>query len=286
MPENSDVRPDEQALAVASVAALRVEGSDRKQIEERVVLERTLVVIARSGRPRCPDDAASSQIVARMQYLPGQERELAAGFLVTEGLVEAGQLEIDVRPSQPPVTEARVLAAIAPEKLEAFRANASIASGCGAALAGLTIDPLDCNRRIDLSFRVGSAVISEAMRRLSRRSEVFRLTGGVHSASVVNARGEEIVFADDIGRHNALDKVVGACVLRGIPLADKIALVSGRLSSELAAKCVRSGVALVASAGAPTDLALRIAGATRLTLVGFARGGRMNVYSEDWRLAW
>ncbi len=272
MPENSHVKPDDQALAVAPVAALRLEGGDRKQIEERVVLERTLVVIA------------SSQIVARMQYLPGQERELAAGFLVTEGLIEAGQFEIDVRSSEPFVTEAHVLAPVATEKLEAFRANASIASGCGAALAGLTIDPLDCSRRIDLSFRVERAVVSEAMRRLRRRSEVFRLTGGVHSAFIVDVRGEEIAFADDIGRHNALDKVVGACVLRGIQLTDKMALVSGRLSSDLAAKSVRSGVALVASLGAPTDLALRIAKTTRLTLVGFARGDRMNVYSEDWRL--
>jgi FdhD protein len=273
MPEGPRVRPDEEATAIAAAQALRVARNERKQIEECVVLERTLVIIA------------SNQTVARMQYLPGQEKELAAGFLVTEGLVEAGELEIDVRPLQPDVTEACSLTAIAPGKLETFRAYASIASGCGGALAGLTVDPLDCNRRIDLSFRVGSAVVSEAMRRLRRRSEVFRLTGGVHSASIVNARGEEIVFADDIGRHNALDKVVGACVLRGIQLTDKMALVSGRLSSELAAKCVRSGVALVASPGAPTDLALRIARATRLTLVGFARGDRMNVYSEDWRIA-
>lgn len=123
------------------------------------------------------------------------------------------------------------------------------------------------------------------MRRFNKRSELFRLTGAVHSAAVVDGKGTEIAFADDIGRHNALDKVIGRCVLDGIALTDKVVLVSGRLSAELAAKCVRSSVALVASPGAATDLAMRIARASNLTLVGFVRGDRMNVYTAEWRLA-
>ena len=256
----------------ASFEVLRIKGDKREKLDERVVFERTLVIMA------------SDQVIARMQYLPGLERELAAGFLVTEGLAESAALEIEMRPSGPVAAEALVLSGVEPEKLKTFRENASISSGCGAALSGLTIDPLDCGRRIDMSFRVEGAVISDAVRRFRKRPELFRLTGGVHSASVVDARGEEIAFAEDIGRHNAVDKVVGACLLRGIPLADKMALVSGRLSSELAAKCVRASLAVVTSLGAPTDLALRIAKATRLTLVGFARGDRMNVYSAEWRI--
>jgi FdhD protein len=261
----------------SSLEILRIKAGEREKIAEHVVSEHTLVVIA------------ADTVVARMQYLPGQDKELVAGFLVGEGLVEGGlaaarSLEIKIARPEPSVTEAKVLSEVDRAKIEAFMAKASMASGCGAAPAAFAVDPFDCGRRIDMAFRAEAAVVTDAMRRFNRRSELFKLTGAVHSAAVVDAKGHEVAFADDIGRHNALDKVIGHCALRGIALADKIVLVSGRLSAELAAKCARSGVALAASPGAATDLAIRIAKVMKLTLVGFARGDRMNVYTAEWRM--
>ena len=248
----------------SSLEVLRIKAGEREKITEQVVCERTLAVIA------------ADTVIARMQYLPGQERELAAGFLASEGVLKVGQKG---------VIKVRVLSGVDAGRLAAFLEKATTVSGCGAARAGLEVDPFDCARRIDMAFRVEAAVVSDAMRRFNRRSDLFRLTGAVHSAAVVDGKGAEVAFADDIGRHNALDKVIGRCVLDGIALTDKVVLVSGRLSAELAAKCVRSSVALVASPGAPTDLAMRIARASKLTLVGFARGDRMNIYTAEWRLA-
>ncbi len=114
-------------------------------------------------------------------------------------------------------------------------------------------------------------------------SAIFRETGGVHAAAI--AKGEEIVaFAEDVGRHNAFDKVIGACRRRGVAPYDKIALVTGRLSLELVAKAVPSSIPVLVSRGAPTQAGIELADAANLTLIGFARAGRMNVYSADWRL--
>ena len=257
----------------SSLEVLRIKAGEREKITEQVVCERTLAVIA------------AAPVIARMQYLPGQERELAAGFLASEGLRTQGPVEIETCELEADLVKVRILSGGDTRRLAAFLEKATTVAGCGAARAGLEVDPFDCARRIDMAFRVEAAVVSDAMRRFNRRSDLFRLTGAVHSAAVVDGKGAEVAFADDIGRPHALDKVIGRCVLDGIALTDKVGLVSGRLSAELAAKCVRSSVALVASPGAPTDLAMRIARASKLTLVGFARGDRMNIYTAEWRLA-
>jgi FdhD protein len=170
------------------------------------------------------------------------------------------------------------------ERIAALEATMTLGSGCGAALSPTgAFDPLDCSRKIDTSFSVAADTVSRAMTAFSQRSRLFRETGGVHSAAV--CLGDEIlVFADDIGRHNAFDKVIGACRRRGIDLVDKLALVSGRLSRELVAKAVPVSLPALVSRGAPTDAGIILAAAANLTLIGFARAGRMNVYSADWRL--
>jgi len=120
-------------------------------------------------------------------------------------------------------------------------------------------------------------------RDFQKRSEGYHLTGGVHSAALTD--GEKLItFAEDIGRHNAVDKVIGCCLLENIPFAGKIMLVSGRLSSEIVLKCSRSGIPVLVSRAAPTSLALEIAASTGLTVIGFVRGDRMNVYTGRQRI--
>ena len=116
-----------------------------------------------------------------------------------------------------------------------------------------------------------------------KKSEGYKSTGGVHSAALADER-HMLVFTEDIGRHNAVDKVIGYALLENIPLQGKIMLASGRLSSEIVSKCARSGIPAVVSRAAPTSLAVKIADAADITLIGFVRGNRMNIYTGRQRI--
>jgi FdhD protein len=120
--------------------------------------------------------------------------------------------------------------------------------------------------------------IAALMRQFNKTSELFRKTGGVHSAALANTE-EILVFREDIGRHNAVDKVIGALYLHHQPLNDKILLTSGRISSEIVLKVMNTGMQMIVSRSAPTQVAIELAEEHHITLVGFARGGNFNVYS-------
>ena len=170
------------------------------------------------------------------------------------------------------------------EALATLLDEMTLGSGCGAALTpDGHFDPLSCERRIDTGFSIEAATLSAATTAFVRRSRLFKTTGGVHAAAI--AAGSEIIaFAEDVGRHNAFDKVVGACYRQGIELVDKIALATGRLSRELVAKAIPVSLPLVASRSAPTSAAAELADEANLTLVGFVRAGRMNIYTHPWRV--
>ena len=224
----------------------------------------------------------NSRHLVGLQCSPSSIKELAVGFLLSEKLLASvshiSQFEYD------PENETVVVNAdIDPDRLERFHKQLTIGSGCGRGMSGGEIDPLDCTRKVDTSFRVFGDIVLNLMKKFIRASEVFRITGGVHSGALVC--GEEILFlAEDIGRHNALDKVVGWAALSGMGLEDKFALISGRLSLEVVSKSIRSGFPMIVSRGAPTDRAVELARSANLTLVGFARGARMNIYSAAWRM--
>ena len=116
------------------------------------------------------------------------------------------------------------------------------------------------------------------------QQDVHNSVGGTHAAVLFDTSGRAITLAEDIGRHNAIDKAVGYCLLRGISLRDKILLTSGRASYEMATKAVRAGIAIIASVSAPTSLAVHLAEDRGLTLIGYLRGGRMNVYTHPERV--
>jgi len=255
----------------APVHVVRIRGGQRSELDDVVVRERTVALVV------------GGQRLLRLQCLPHAVEDLALGLLVTSALLPPGETVPPIA-WDPDAGEVRVDFAPPREKLEELREKLTLGSGCGSALAPVGgYDPLDCWRKIDTSFSVSAAQISAAMRAFLRRSDVYVETGGVHAAAA--ARGDRIVeFAEDIGRHNAFDKLIGACRRQGIPLEDKVALVTGRLSLELVAKAVPASVPLLVSRGAPTDAAVKLAGEANLTLVGFARAERMNVYAGDWRI--
>ncbi|HHW42185.1 MAG TPA: formate dehydrogenase accessory sulfurtransferase FdhD [Syntrophomonadaceae bacterium] len=133
------------------------------------------------------------------------------------------------------------------------------------------------------SLRVDAATVSRLAGELQERSGIFRRTGGVHNAALA-CDGEILIFREDIGRHNTIDKIFGQCFLEEIPRDDKMIVYSGRISSEILLKVARMGVPVLISRSAPTDLAVRLADALNITVIGFARGNRLNIYAHPERI--
>jgi FdhD protein len=130
---------------------------------------------------------------------------------------------------------------------------------------------------------VSSRLIIDLMDSFRKRSKIHRQTGGVHAAAIASA-ADQLVFREDIGRHNAVDKVIGACLAEDLPFEDKILLTSGRLSSEIIYKADACRLPIIVSRSAPTDRSISLARDRDITLVGFARGRRLNIYSASRRL--
>ena len=154
-----------------------------------------------------------------------------------------------------------------------------ITSGCA---GGVSLGPVQSGIiSDDVSF--GAETVRKIFGDFQKRSEGYRSTGGVHSAAVTDG-SHILAFAEDIGRHNAVDKVIGYCLLEDISFEGKMMLASGRLSSEIVSKCTRCRIPMLVSRAAPTSLAVKLAGSAGLTMIGFMRGNRMNVYSGRQRI--
>lgn len=209
---------------------------------------------------------------------------LALGFLRAEGYITAGKdvkdLQVDLQRN-----EVSVSLEIGPEGASAETNDRcrTIAAGPGGATTSLNArDSLPPGPASD-NFRIGSSRILELMQQMQKRALVFRQTGGVHSASLCD-RERILFFCEDIGRHNAIDKIVGESILHGVDIRDKILLTSGRLSAEMMLKVARLEVPLVVSRSAPTTLGIEIAERASITMIGFGRGNRFNVYTCPWRV--
>ncbi len=150
-------------------------------------------------------------------------------------------------------------------------------------LGGITFNKKKNFEKVKDDFSIAVEALKTIFKEFQQKSEFFRLTGCFHSAALSDGK-RILAFAEDIGRHNAVDKVIGYSILEEIPFTRKFMLVSCRLSSEIASKCSRWGIPIITSRAAPTDLAIEIAGKSGVTLVGFARGDRLNVYTNTQRI--
>ena len=136
---------------------------------------------------------------------------------------------------------------------------------------------------VSSQLTVAPARVYELMKELNRLSDLYRETRGVHNSALADG-GNILVFRDDIGRHNAVDKIRGACFLEEIPLGDKLLVTTGRMSSEIVVKVAKMGVPILISRSAPTSLALDLAERIGLTLIGYVRGDKMTVYTGKQRV--
>lgn len=233
-------------------------------------------------------DAMHSEVLAITMRTPGADRELAAGFLYSEGIVNGKDEIVEIRP----LGGANGVLVELSRDTDFERGRAArgtfVNSSCG--LCGKRgIDALETESLIDASdeFIVDAAVIHALPDLLSASQENFAQTGGLHAAALVSADGEVKAKGafEDIGRHNALDKLVGACLMKGeIPLRRRILVLSSRSSFELVQKAARAGAPVLATLGSPSSLAIEAALRCGLTLIGFVRQERFNIYSGEWRI--
>lgn len=223
---------------------------------------------------------------------PGQDTELAAGFLFTEGLVQSREqiLRLDVDESSTEANRGNLvqveLAAEAAREARNLRRNFFAASSCGiCGKASIDSVRLRTLHAPNPNFRIGTEILLALPDALRAAQAVFGHTGALHAAALADAQGNLLVVREDIGRHNAVDKVVGWALLENrIPLSESTLMVSGRGGFEIVQKAIVAGVPVVASVSAPSSLAVRLARELRLTLVGFLRGRRFVIYAGEERI--
>lgn len=224
-----------------------------------------------------------------MMRTPGHDRELAAGFLWTEGLIaspdQIGQLHQAAAEigSKSNIVEVELRdAEFDPETLKRNFYAASSCGVCGkASIEAIRVRGL---ARPNPEFKVAPEVLCELPERLRERQQIFGRTGGLHGAALFNATGELLIAREDIGRHNAVDKAIGWALLENrLPLSNHVLMVSGRGGFEIVQKALTAGIPMMASVSAPSSLAVKLAREFGLTLIGFLRERRFVAYSGDWR---
>lgn len=213
---------------------------------------------------------------------PEYLEDLAVGFLASEGMLkgreELKEVTADYDKGQVWVSSNRP----APLAGQLF-VKRYLTTGCGKGTTFYNVlDATRC-RTITSDIVISTGKILELMRHMHDCSSLYRLTGGVHSAALCSIE-EIVVFREDVGRHNAADKIAGKCFREGVDLSDKLFLSSGRISSEILVKVSKMGVPILVSRSAPTDLGVKMAEELGITLVGFARGTRLNIYSHQTRI--
>ncbi len=217
--------------------------------------------------------------VAVTMRTPGHDEELALGFCLTEGLSPT-------EAAPPADLAANTIEVEAPRQdLTRIRRSFYTSSSCGVcgkgALEAVAVEA----PKIESDLRVAYELLAGLPDRLRAAQPAFEATGGLHATGLFTPAGELLCLREDVGRHNALDKVIGRAFLDGkLPLADSILCFSGRLSFELVQKAAVAGCPLLVAVGAPSSLAVELARDRGITLCGFVRGGRVNVYTEPWRV--
>jgi FdhD protein len=267
------------AKALRSKSIVRIEGGRRVSGDDRLAVEEPLEI------------RVGGKSVAVVMRTPGHDRELAAGFLVTEGIVRRREEVVDmIRCSADPGRQSVeqdpenildvLLAPGAQVDLSRLTRHVFTSSSCGIC-SKASIDAVRAQfDAIAAPLSPRPELLTQLPAQLTKAQAVFAATGGLHASALFDETGTLEVLREDVGRHNALDKVIGhAFFADRLPLAGRILLVSGRVSFELMQKALAAGIPCVAAISAPTSAAVEFAVANGQVLVGFLRGERMNVYA-------
>jgi FdhD protein len=258
--------PAAPRYATRDVNALRFPSGSR---EREVVAVEEPLEIRIGGEP-----------VAVTMRTPGHDEELALGFCLTEGIVPRSARLPDDLATNTVEVEAD---GFDPERLRRHFYTSSSCGVCGkGAIEAVQVDA----PRVESELTVFADVVSSLPDRLRAAQQVFAATGGLHATGLFSPEGQLLCVREDVGRHNAMDKVVGWAFDQGLlPFARHVLCVSGRLSFELVQKAAVAGCPVLVAVGAPSSLAVELATDRGVTLCGWVREGRLTVYTEPWRIA-
>ncbi|WP_031496529.1 formate dehydrogenase accessory sulfurtransferase FdhD [Bryobacter aggregatus] len=241
-------------------------GEQAGRIEESIAIEEPLLL------------RVNEQDVAILMRTPGRDQELSAGFLFTEGIVDEPGEIVSILPSGHP-TSAESLVTLRGPLLPGATRNFYRSSSCG--VCGRTaIDALTQRLPEIPPLRVDPASLAPLVQQLEEHQSAFAATGGLHAAGIFSAQGTLLGLAEDVGRHNALDKVIGRCFLDAVlPLQNHILVMSSRASFDILQKAALAGIPVVATIGAPSSLAIEVAARAGIALFGFLRPHRVTQYA-------
>jgi FdhD protein len=258
------------------VGVLKLDEEQRKHIEDEVVVEEPLEV------------RVNGESVSVTMRTPGDDFDLAVGLLWTEGIIqsasEIGTIAYCPDEEQPELRNIVNIGLVdANRRLESSRRLWSNSS-CG--LCGkATLDAIhQVCRPIESTVTIAYDILCSLPSRLRQAQANFDRTGGIHAAAVFEPEGKLLILREDLGRHNAVDKVLGAAMREGIGLTNCVMMVSGRLGFEIAQKAVVAGIQVLASISAPSSLAIELAQEFGMTTIGFLRGPSMNIYTHPNRV--
>jgi FdhD protein len=263
-------------VRAASIELTRIERGSAARAQDAVAREEPLEI------------RVEGRSIAVVMRTPGHDEELAAGFLLTEGVIKKPSdiFEISLCPSTSEGGNvADVLLAGVAVNWDSLTRHVFASSSCGVC-GKATLDAVFTNfPAVTSPAKVSSALLQTLPDKLRAAQETFAQTGGLHASALFDLDGNLLVLREDVGRHNALDKVLGYALRRGLlPLDQHVLMVSGRVSFEIMQKSLAGGIPVVVAISAPSTLAVEFAQGSGQTLVGFLRGDRMNVYAHPERV--
>ena len=249
---------------------LRITEQARSQGEDIITKELALTIIL------------NNQELVTLLCSPTDLKYLAIGFLSFEGLVKSKD-EI----KKIIVDDQRGVVRVETEEDKGLASQLLfkrlITSGCGRGASFYSAVDVQGQAKVESQIVISAPEVFALVKEFQHRSQVYKTTGGVHSAALGDTKGI-LLFSEDIGRHNAIDKIFGECMLQDISTDDRIIITSGRISSEILLKVAKRNIPILISKSAPTNLGVRLAADLGITLIGFVRGKRMNVYTDGWRV--
>lgn len=277
--------------AISEVAVRRVSAYGTvEELEDALAVEEPLEI--RIGFDR--DGRREHKAISITMRTPGDDEALAVGFLFTEGIIKSRDEIAEVRHCGKPSADKGARntirvdlvggAGVDLKRLERHFYTSSSCGVCGKS----SIEALHTGAR--MIGTAGPIITADIIHQLPASGiatqSTFEKTGGLHASVLFDVNGDIEAVAEDVGRHNALDKVIGSALMKGeTPLSGKILLVSGRASFELVQKALMAGIPIMAAVGAPSSLAVELAREFNMTLIGFLRDGRFNIYSGEQRIA-
>jgi FdhD protein len=207
-------------------------------------------------------------------------KEMITGFLAAEGIIKSRK---DLKKIEFKYEQTVALVEVEGDFSPADYKKRTLTSGCGGGTTFINLKDCAETQQIESKQQFRAEIFTDLMTQMQQNSVYFKKSGGTHTAALASA--EKVIYQlEDIGRHNALDKVIGRALLENIDLKDKIVLTSGRISSEMIIKVLKQGIPFLVSRSAPTEAAFKIAGERNITLIGFCRGSRFNIYSGEERV--